>query len=76
MTSFYQIKDGDLSINCQGNFQQLMHFSHKCSQYCRLTGIKHWISSPYHPQTTGLDERTNQTLKRAHQVFRGQGKLG
>ncbi|KAL5503110.1 hypothetical protein EMCRGX_G010014 [Ephydatia muelleri] len=30
-----------------------------------LTGIEHKISSPYHPQTNGLDERTNQTLTRA-----------
>lgn len=26
------------------------------------TGVEHRISSPYHPQTNGLDERTNQTL--------------
>ena len=31
----------------------------------KLTGIEHKISSPYHPQTNGLDERTNQTLTRA-----------
>ena len=30
-----------------------------------LTGVEHRISSPYHPQTNGLDERTNQTLMRA-----------
>ncbi|KAJ8381322.1 hypothetical protein SKAU_G00021000 [Synaphobranchus kaupii] len=28
-------------------------------------GVKHRITSAYHPQTNGLDERTNQTLKRA-----------
>ncbi|KAJ8381810.1 hypothetical protein SKAU_G00025880 [Synaphobranchus kaupii] len=28
-------------------------------------GVKHRIMSAYHPQTNGLDERTNQTLKRA-----------
>ncbi|MGH0134178.1 UNVERIFIED_CONTAM: hypothetical protein FKN15_054531 [Acipenser sinensis] len=28
-------------------------------------GIQHRISSAYHPQTNGLDERTNQTIKRA-----------
>ncbi|KAJ8396529.1 hypothetical protein AAFF_G00018350 [Aldrovandia affinis] len=28
-------------------------------------GAKHRITSAYHPQTNGLDERTNQTLKRA-----------
>ena len=31
----------------------------------KLTGIEHKISSSYHPQTKGLDERTNQTLTRA-----------
>lgn len=29
-----------------------------------FTGVEHRISSPYHPQTNGLDERTNQTLIR------------
>ena len=28
----------------------------------KLTGNEHTISSPYHPQTNGLDKRTNQTL--------------
>ena len=28
------------------------------------TEVEHRISSPYHPQTNGLDERTNQTLIR------------
>ena len=27
-------------------------------------GIKHSVTSAYHPQTNGLDERTNQTVKR------------
>ena len=30
-----------------------------------LTGTDHRISSAYHPQTNGLDERMNQTLKGA-----------
>ena len=29
----------------------------------QLTGVKHVISSAYHPQTNGLDERFNQTLQ-------------
>ena len=30
-----------------------------------FTNVEHRISSAYHPQTNGLDERTNQTLVRA-----------
>ncbi|KAL2098431.1 hypothetical protein ACEWY4_007638 [Coilia grayii] len=29
----------------------------------KICGIKHRMTSAYHPQTNGLDERTNQTLK-------------
>ena len=28
----------------------------------KLTGVKQCVSSAYHPQTNGLDERLNQTL--------------
>ena len=31
----------------------------------KLTGVQHIISTAYHPQTNGLDERFNQTLQRA-----------
>ena len=31
----------------------------------KSTGVHHIISSAYHPQTNGLDERFNQTLQRA-----------
>ena len=30
---------------------------------CEQFGIKRSVTSAYHPQTNGLDERTNQTLK-------------
>ena len=30
---------------------------------CKELGIKRSVTSAYHPQTNGLDERTNQTLK-------------
>ena len=47
-----------------------MHLNHLLfiilfSCLLKLTGIEHRISSPYHPQTNGLNERTNQTLTRA-----------
>ena len=32
---------------------------------CDLLDIKHKLTSPYNPQANGLDERFNQTLKRA-----------
>lgn len=31
----------------------------------KLTGVKHIVSTAYHPQTNGLDERFNQTLQRS-----------
>ncbi len=33
-------------------------------ELCRLTGVKSKLTSAYHPQTNGLDERFNQTLQR------------
>ena len=30
---------------------------------CKQLGISRSVTSAYHPQTNGLDERTNQTLK-------------
>ncbi|KAL5509507.1 hypothetical protein EMCRGX_G004896 [Ephydatia muelleri] len=51
----------DIIISDQGR-----EFVNKLSSCLfKLTGIEHRISSPYHPQTNGLDERTNQTLTRA-----------
>jgi transposase InsO family protein len=32
-----------------------------------LTGFRHLVTSAYHPQSNGLDERLNQTLKAALQ---------
>ena len=33
-------------------------------KYCSMTGIKQIRTSPYHPQTDGMVERFNATLKR------------
>ena len=33
-------------------------------QYCKVTGIKQIRTSPYHPQTDGMVESFNSTLKR------------
>ena len=33
------------------------------AKMCEKLGISRSITSAYHPQTNGLDERTNQTLK-------------
>ena len=35
----------------------------------KLTGFKHRITSAYHPQSNGLDERLNQTLKSKLQIL-------
>lgn len=32
-------------------------------EICKELGIKRSVTNAYHPQTNGLDERTNQTLK-------------
>ena len=32
-------------------------------KYCSMTGIKQIRTSPYHPQTDGMVERYNATLK-------------
>jgi hypothetical protein len=63
-----------LLINLQGNIllfyalEPLLILSFYSCLF-KLTGIEHRISSPYHPQTNGLDERTNQTLTRALTKF-------
>ena len=33
-------------------------------ELCRLTGVESRLTSAYHPQSNGLDERFNQTLQR------------
>lgn len=33
-------------------------------ELCKLTGVESRLTSAYHPQTNGLDERFNQTLQR------------
>ncbi len=31
----------------------------------KVLGVKQYVTSAYHPQSNGQDERTNQTIKRA-----------
>jgi len=33
-------------------------------ELCKLTGMKSRLTTAYHPQTNGLDERFNQTMQR------------
>ena len=42
----------------------LNFMSKMIKQYCETTGIKQLKISPYHPQTDGMVERFNSTLKR------------
>lgn len=37
-------------------------------ELCRLSGVESRLTSAYHPQTNGLDERWNQTLQ--HQLLK------
>ena len=56
---------GPLPTTPRGN-KYIMTVSCYFSKYeiCKLTGVKSKITSVYHPQTNGLDERFNQTLQR------------
>jgi transposase InsO family protein len=38
------------------------HFKGEFSDLCSRLGIQHRYATPYHPQTTGQDERTNGLL--------------
>jgi hypothetical protein len=58
-----------LSLFCRHGWPEIVQsdqgreFVNKVSKCLfELTGVEHRISSAYHPQTNGLDERTNQTL--------------
>ena len=38
------------------------HFKGEFAELCEKSGIQHRLATPYHPQTTGQDERTNGLL--------------
>ncbi|XP_061188513.1 uncharacterized protein LOC133196670 [Saccostrea echinata] len=47
------------------------HFCNKVMEEMNTYfGVKHKVSTPYHPQTNGLQERTNQTIERALQKLK------
>ncbi|EFO97163.1 hypothetical protein CRE_03461 [Caenorhabditis remanei] len=47
--------------------------SKQLEQFCKLNGITHVRSPPFHPQSNGQAERFVDTLKRALQKLRGEG---
>ena len=57
-------------VNKVPNKQQHLHvcymklFSKVNDELCRFTGVQCNLTSAYHPQSNGLDERFNQTLQR------------
>ena len=50
-------------IYCYTSMQGREYRHHIMSNLEQLTGFKHKVTSAYHPQSNGLDERLNQTLK-------------
>ncbi|KAK3709530.1 hypothetical protein QZH41_006769 [Actinostola sp. cb2023] len=59
--AFSPLTRGEFSTVDQGEFSPLTRLSEVLlSEF----GVKHRITSAYHPQSNGLDERTNQTIKR------------
>ena len=52
------------SVSSQIKGGSLLYYS-LTNHLFKLTGVHHVISTAYHPQTNGLDERFNQTLQRA-----------
>ncbi|CAN0843672.1 Transposon Tf2-9 polyprotein [Linum grandiflorum] len=40
------------------------HFQGQFDRVCRRFGVSHWLSTAYHPQTSGQAEVTNRELKR------------
>lgn len=49
------------SIACALNYVTIIQIN---EHLCKLAGVEERLTSAYHPQTNGLDERFNQTLQR------------
>ena len=47
-----------------------LEFAGEFKLWLEAMGIKHWHSSPYHPQSNGLTERSNATLKQRLKTWR------
>jgi len=45
--------------------KKILSFYQLNSDIFNLIGLKHSVTSAYHPQTNGQDEKTNQTLKKS-----------
>ena len=48
--------------------------SHKMKEFLKGNGITHLLASLYHPQTNGLVERMNRTVKEGVQIGKLEGK--
>ena len=57
---FVMVEEFCYSIHC--HWLLIIFFFHFIRSLFDRTGVEHRVSSPYHPQNNGLDERMNQTL--------------
>ncbi len=58
------VNDGNKIVEKLQTDRRNLLFSYNYRKLLDIVKVRHNISSPYHPQTNGLDERMNQTLIR------------
>ncbi|KAL5505712.1 hypothetical protein EMCRGX_G007192 [Ephydatia muelleri] len=56
---------GPLKLTRRGNRPRCEFVNSLNEKLFEIAGVEHQVSSAYHPQTNGLDERMNQTLTKA-----------